>query len=94
MECQRKKYVKLWHQKYQGSNSSIGKGGHLNQDQVSKTKIKCWVVNLLSKPLSTAQEIVLAHGPNFAVTPNPPSRIHDCSGGGMPKPETNKGRRS
>ena len=54
MECQRKKYLKLWHQKYQGSNSGIGTGGHSNQDQASKTKIKCWVVNLSTKPLSTA----------------------------------------
>ena len=31
-----------------------------------------WVVNLSSKPLSTAQETVLAHGPNFTVTPKTP----------------------
>ena len=94
MECQRKKYLKLWHQKYEGGNSSIGTGGHSNQDQASKTKIKLWVVNLSSKPLSTAQETVLAHGPNFAVTPKTPlSRIYNSSRGGMPKPETNRGRR-
>ena len=70
MEMQRKKYLKLWHQKYQSGNSGTGTGGHSNQDQVSKTK--CWVVNLLSKPLSTVQETVLVHGPNFAVTPKTP----------------------
>ena len=38
-------------------------------------------MNLSSKPLSTT---VLAHGPNFAVTPKAPlSRIHNSSGGGL-----------
>ena len=60
------------HQKYQGCNSIIGTGCHSNQDQASKTKIKFWALNLSSKPLSTAQEIVLAHGPNFTVTPKTP----------------------
>ena len=72
MECQRKKYLWLRYQIYQSGNSGICTGGHSNQDKISKTKIKCWVVNLLSKHLSTAQEMVLAHGPNFAVTPKTP----------------------
>ena len=43
----------------------------------TRTKIdtKHWVVNLSQQPLSQAQETVLAHGPNFAVTPKtPPSK--------------------
>ena len=40
------------------------------QDQDQKKK---WVINLLDVPLTPTQEAVLAHGPNFAVTPkNPP----------------------
>ena len=73
MECQKKKYQKLSQQKYHGSK--IGTGGHSNQgqDQVSTApKNKQWVVNLSSKPLSTAQETVLAHGPSFTVTPKTP----------------------
>ena len=32
-----------------------------------------WVVNMSKKPLMEAQENLLAHGPNFAITPrNPP----------------------
>ena len=69
MECQKKKYEMLWWQKYH--SSKIGTAGHSNQgqDQVSTaSKNKPSVVNLSSEPPSTAQETVLAHGPNFAVT--------------------------
>ena len=94
MECQRKKYLKLWQQKYHSGNNSSGTGGHSSQDQVSTSKTKCWVVNLSTKPLCTAQETVLVHGPNFAVTVKTPlPGIHNSSGGAMPKPETNRGRR-
>ena len=96
MEWQRKKYIKLWNQKYQVGNSCSGTGGCSNQDKTSKTNsnIKCWVVNLSSQTLSTAQETVLGHGLNFAVTPKTPlPRIYNSSGGGMPKPKTNRGRR-
>ena len=42
-------------------------------DQFSPVfKNKRWVVNISNKPLSTAQETVLAHGPNFTVTPKTP----------------------
>ena len=65
MECQKKKYEKLWWQKYH--SGKFGTGGHSNQDQDSTaSKNKQWVVNLSSKPLSTAQETVLAHGSNFS----------------------------
>ena len=77
MERQKKKYLKLWDQKYKSGNSSNGTciGGHSNQDKNSNINTKHWVVNLSSQPLSPAQETVLAHGPNFAVTPKtPPSK--------------------
>ena len=87
MDRQKKKYLKIWDQKYKSSNSGSGTGGHLNQDKTSKTNTKCWVVNLSSQPLSLARETVMAHGPNFAVTPKTPlPRIYDSSRGGMPKP--------
>ena len=37
---------------------------HPDQDQKKK-----WVINLSDVPLSPMQEAVLAHGPNFALTP-------------------------
>ena len=73
MERQIKKYNKLWAQKYESgrymysTNSGNGTGGRSKQD-----KIECWVVNLSQQPLSQAQETVLAHRPNFAVTPKTP----------------------
>ena len=69
MERQIRKYNKLWDQKYESSSnstySSNGTGGSSNQDKIGA---KCWVANLSHQPLSQAQEAVLAHGPNFAVT--------------------------
>ena len=42
-------------------------------DQNTINQQKKWVINLSDVPLTPAQEAVLAHGPNFAVTPkNPP----------------------
>ena len=75
MDRQIKKYNKLWAQKYESgrymysTDSGNGTGGHSNQD---KTDTKCWVVNLSQQPLTQAEETVLAHGPNFAVTPKTP----------------------
>ena len=88
MERHIKKYNKLWAQKYESginsTDSSNGTGGHSNQDKIGA---KCWVVNLSHQPLSQAQETVLAHGPNFAVTPKTPlQRIHSSSGSGLAKP--------
>ena len=34
-----------------------------------------WVINLSSKPLTTAQRSVLAKGPNFAVLPKHPPKL-------------------
>ena len=78
MDRQIKKYIKLWAQKYESgtymysTDSSNGTGGCSNQD---KSNTKCWVVNLSQQPLTQAQETVLAHRPNFTVTPKtPPSK--------------------
>ena len=38
MDRQKKKYLKLWHEKYQSGSSSIGTGGRSNQDK-NKTNI-------------------------------------------------------
>ena len=95
MERQINKYNKLWAQKYESSSSSTcssnGTGGHSNQDKIGA---KHWVVNLSHQPLSQAQEAVLAHGPNFAVTLKTPplQRIHNSSRSGMPKPKTFRSR--
>ena len=51
------------------TNSGNGTGGCSNQDKIDT---KRWVVNLSQQPLTQAQETVLAHGPNFAVTPKTP----------------------
>ena len=75
MERQIKKYNKLWAQKCESgrymysTDSSNGTGGCSNQDKIDT---KHWVVNLSQQPLSQAQETVLAHSPNFAVTPKTP----------------------
>ena len=75
MDRQIKKYIKLWAQKYDSgtymysTDSSNGTGGCSNQD---KSNTKCWVVNLSQQPLTQAQETVLAHRPNFTVTPKTP----------------------
>ena len=88
MERQIKKYNKLWAQKYESginsTDSGNGMGGCSNQDKIGA---KCKVVNLSHQHLSQAQETVLAHGPNFAVTPKTPlQRIHNSSRSGLPKP--------
>ena len=63
---------------------AMAQDGRSNQNKIGA---KCWVVNLSHQPLSQAQETVLAHGPNFAVTPKTPlQRIHNSSRNGLPKP--------
>ena len=54
-------------------------GGCSNQDDftdqgqpIDKDKSKKWVVNLSSIPLTKEQESLLAHGPNFAISPRKP----------------------
>ena len=48
--------------------------GHSNQDgpEMTRTTPKKWVINLSSTPLTQEQESLLAHGPNFVLTPQKP----------------------
>ena len=92
MEHQKKKFENLWHRKQHSGSTSTnhsGKNGTSdcsNQDQFSTVNNKHWVVNLSSSPLSVAQEIVLSHGPNFAVNPKTPiPRICNSYWGSMPE---------
>ena len=52
-------------------------GGHSNKDDCTDQgqpidKAKKWVINLSSIPLTKKQESLLAHGPNFAISPKKP----------------------
>ena len=81
MECQKKKFEKLWHRKYCSSNTvpivaklvQVATQTRTNFEQCNlqqlKTNVGC---KCFWHPLSTAQETVLAHGSNFAVTPKIP----------------------
>ena len=58
------------------------------------TTTNTWVKNLSSIPITKAKEHLLAHGPNFAITPKHPPNggIHHCHGGrGLPKTRTEGG---
>ena len=39
------------------------------QDHSNINLRKKWAINLFSTPLTPTQEVLVAHGPNFAVTP-------------------------
>ena len=79
MERQKQKIDQLCHKK------NINKGGHLNihdDHAFTSTDTACvsqvhtstnkWVINTSSKPLTKAQEKLLAHGPKFAMVPRSP----------------------
>ena len=73
LERQKTKFNRLWHKKqYSGNSSKNSKNGCSNQVLLPPMEKKHWVINLSSKHLSNAQETLLAHGPNFAVTPKTP----------------------
>ena len=48
--------------------------GHSNQQgpEMNKNRVKKWVINLSSTPLTQEQESLLTHGPNLVVTPQKP----------------------
>ena len=78
MNRQEIKCEKLWQQKTIENQSGCWKphiqNGHSNQEQqkiINNTEKK-WVINLYSTPLTQAQMLLLAHGPNFVVTPQRP----------------------
>ena len=60
--------------KDQGGHSNHPSGCSNQQGpEMNKNRVKKWVINLSCTPLTQEQESLLAHGPNFAVTPqNPP----------------------
>ena len=73
MERQIKKFNKLSKSR---EEDQIQGGCSKHQSDHSKEqgleKVKKWVINLSSIPLTKDQEDLLAHGPNFAVTPQKP----------------------
>ena len=78
MEGQIKKLNKLlksWEEQdqKQGGHSNHQSDRSKERGQDSYDTAKKWVINLSSVPLTKDQENLLAHGPNFVITPqNPP----------------------
>ena len=71
MERQMSKFDRLLYgQKRQEQGGHSNKEDYLDQGHTEKTKK--WVINLSSIPLTKEQESLLAHGPNFAITPKRP----------------------
>ena len=71
MERQMSKFDRLLYgQKRQEQGGHSNKEDRLDQGHTDKTKK--WVINLSSIPLTKEQESLLAHGPNFAITPKKP----------------------
>ena len=71
MERQMSKFDRLLYgQKRQEQGGHSNKEDYLDQGHTEKTKK--WVINLSSIPLTKEQESLLAHGPNFAITPKKP----------------------
>ena len=72
MERQIKKFNKL----SKSCEDQIQGGHSKHQSDCSKEqspgKVKKWVINLSSVPLTKDQEDLLAHGPNFVITPKKP----------------------
>ena len=80
LERQTAKYNQLCH-KNTGGHSNIQDGSHGKQSGFASQKQHDgsiitpdngegrtkWVINISSKPLTTVQESLLAHGPNYAV---------------------------
>ena len=58
-----------------GSNPTTHVPNRLPQGSSPEDPNPKWVINLSSKPLTTAQRCVLAKGPNFVVTPKQPPNL-------------------
>ena len=54
------------------SDCSKEQGPQNKESAKNNERTKKWVINLSSIPLTKDQENLLAHGPNFAVTPQKP----------------------
>ena len=74
MERQIKKFNKLSKNREDQIQGGCSKhqSDHSKEKEKGPDKVKKWVINLLSVPLTKDQEDLLAHGPNFAITPKKP----------------------
>ena len=74
MERQIKKFNKLsknWVDQIQGGHSKH-QSDHSKEKEKDPDRVKKWVINLSKVPLTKDQEDLLAHGPNFVITPKKP----------------------
>ena len=75
MNRQMSKFEKLLQQKnfkdQSGHSKHCIQNGYSSQEHLEtiESTQKKWVINLSNTPLTQEQESLLAHGPNFAVTP-------------------------
>ena len=66
------KLVKIQEDQTQGGHSKHQSDHSKEKEEKGPDKVKKWVINLSSVPLSKDQQDLLAHGPNFAITPKKP----------------------
>ena len=66
------KLVKIQEDQIQGGCSKHHSDHSKDREEIGPDKVKKWVINLSSFPLTKDQEDLLAHGPNFAITPKKP----------------------
>ena len=66
------KLVKIWEDQILGGHSKHQSVRSKEKEENGPDKVKKWVINLLSVPLTKDQEDLLAHGPIFVVTPKKP----------------------
>ena len=74
MERQIKKFSKLSKNREDQILGGCSKhqSDHSKEKEKDQDRVKKWVINLLKVPLTKDQEDLLAHGPNFAITPKKP----------------------
>ena len=79
MERQIRKFTKLLEEKEKHQERHVYHSGHTNyidhtkaDGSIKPSNSKKWVINLSSIPLTKDQELLLEHGPNFAITPQRP----------------------
>ena len=64
--------VKIWEDQIQGGHSKHLSDHTKDNKENGPDKVKKWVINLSSVPLTKDQEDLLAHGPNFVIIPKKP----------------------
>ena len=75
MKRQIKKFeilVKIREDQIQGGHSKHLSDHTKDNKENGPDKVKKWVINLSSVPLTKDQEDLLAHGPNFVIIPKKP----------------------